>query len=91
MHTLKELSLAATVKMGVGPRGDGDVPPDLKEELERIENDIQTGMTGRFHHHRDLWDNEDIEIKWERIKDSESSKQWSQWHFFILERTQDRK
>ena len=33
MPTQKEKSLAAAVKFGVGPRGDGNIPSDLKEQL----------------------------------------------------------
>ena len=37
MKTLKEMSLAATVKFGVSPRGEGDIPMELKEQLEESE------------------------------------------------------
>ena len=37
MQTLKEMSLAATVKFGVIPRGEGDIPMELKEQLEESE------------------------------------------------------
>ena len=33
MPTQKEKSLSAAVKFGVGPREDGDIPSDLKEQL----------------------------------------------------------
>ena len=33
MPTQKEKSLAAAVKFGVGLRGDGNIPSDLKEQL----------------------------------------------------------
>ena len=56
MQTLKEMSLAITLKFGVGPRGDGDIPSDLKEQLNATEYNIQMGMTGRFHHHIGKWD-----------------------------------
>ena len=48
MPTQKEMSLASIVKFGVGPRGDGDIPSDLKEQLNGTEYNIQMGMTGRF-------------------------------------------
>ena len=57
MPTQKEMSLASIVKFGVGPRGDGDIPSDLKEQLNATEYNIQMGMTGRFHHKRGKWDN----------------------------------
>ena len=37
MSTQKEMSLASIVKFGVGPRGDGDIPSDLKEQLNATE------------------------------------------------------
>ena len=37
MQTLKEMSLAATVKFGVSPRGEGDIPMELKEQREESE------------------------------------------------------
>ena len=43
MQTLKEMSLAATVKFGVSPRGEGDIPMELKEQLE---DNISTGGFG---------------------------------------------
>ena len=42
MQTLKEISQDAVIKYGVGPRL--NIPPELKEELERIETNIQRGM-----------------------------------------------
>ena len=60
MPTQKEMSLAATVKLGVGPRGDGDIPLELKEQLDATEFSIQLGMTGRYHLHRWIWKNEDF-------------------------------
>ena len=37
MPTQKEISLASIVMFGVGPRGDGDIPSDLKEQLNATE------------------------------------------------------
>ena len=47
MQTLKEMSLAATVKFGVSLRGEGDIPMQLKEQVEQSEFKIQMTMRGR--------------------------------------------
>ena len=77
MPTQKEMSLAATVKLGVGPRGDGDIPLELKEQLDATEFSIQLGMTGRYHLHRWIWKNEDFQIFWDRRNNAETGEQWS--------------
>ena len=80
MKSLKEISRELTIKYGVGPRG--VIPENLREELERIESDIQRTMTGRFHLHRNAWVMEDIEIFWERRRqDRTNGGDWSQWRF----------
>ena len=47
MQTLKEMSLASTVKFGVSLRGEGDIPMELNEKLEESEFKIQMTMRGR--------------------------------------------
>ena len=79
MKSLKEISREEIIRYGVGSRG--TIPNTLRDELESIENNIQSKMTGRFHLHRDAWDTEDIEIFWEAKKDRRSGKEWSQWRF----------
>ena len=79
MKSLKERSKEEIIRYGVGPRG--TIPETLRDELESIENNIQSKMTGRFHLHRDAWDTEDIEICWEGRKDCRNGKEWSQWRF----------
>ena len=79
MQTLKDISKHEVVKCGVGPRC--DIPVKLREELERMEFNIQSGMTGRFHRHKERSDREDIEIFWDRRTDQGSREEWSQWRF----------
>ena len=51
MQTLKEMKLTAKVNLCASLRGEGDLPTELKEELEQREFKIQMGMTGQFHNH----------------------------------------
>ena len=64
MQTLKEISRDAVIKYGGGPRR--NIPSELKEELERIETNIQLMTTGRFHRHWGGQSYTDTEIFWER-------------------------
>ena len=79
MQTLKEISRDAVIKYGVGPRL--NIPSELKEELERIETNIQRVMTGRFHRHWGGQSYTDTEIFWERRSDQVTGEEWSQWRF----------
>ena len=71
------MSLAATVKFGVSLRGEGDIPSELKEQLDVTEFNIQSGMTGRYHLHRGTWNNDGFQIFWDRRNNAESGEQWS--------------
>ena len=76
MQTLKEISFAAAVKFGVGPWGEGELPPELKEELEERHFKIQMATTGRYHFHRGSLNTEDIQIFWDRRNNMENGEQW---------------
>ena len=76
MQTLKEISFAAAVKFGVGPWGEGELPAELKEELEERHFKIQMATTERYHFHRGSLNTEDIQIFWDRRNNMENGEQW---------------
>ena len=79
---MKEISFAAAVKFGVGPWGEGELPAELKEELEERHFKIQMATTGRYHFHRGSLNTEDIQTFWDRRNNMENGEQWSQWCFY---------
>ena len=69
------MKLTGTVKFGVSPGGEGELPAELKEELEERHFKIQMATTGRYHFHRGSLNTEDIQIFWDRRNNMENREQ----------------